>query len=201
MISLTQRTLSEKGNKKKHGLFRDPNQSSDIEEFIALETLKSKEELKQYMIYCGRPGLWHDWIKFQGNARKERQKQIELAKRQREKWCNNWYYTGLVCWCSRYCLACLVCFSIEGDVMAKGSTATKRDPKKWAAAARAKAKMGGKHSARAMQLAVKYYKDSGGTYSGKKKSSNKLSNGQSEMENQVVRTAQSVQRQRVTLFT
>ena len=56
------------------------------------------------------------------------------------------------------------------------STATKRDPKKWAAAkARAKAKMGGKHSARAMQLAVKYYKGSGGTYSGAKKSSNKLS--------------------------
>ena len=41
--------------------------------------------------------------------------------------------------------------------------------------AEAKAKMGGKHSARAMQLAVKYYKDSGGTYSGKKKSTNKLS--------------------------
>ena len=58
----------------------------------------------------------------------------------------------------------------------KGGTATKRDPKKWAAAkARAKRKMGGKHSARAMQLAVKYYKDAGGTYSGKKKSSNKLS--------------------------
>ena len=56
------------------------------------------------------------------------------------------------------------------------STATKRDPKKWAAAkAKAKRKMGGKHSARAMQLAVKYYKDSGGTYSGKKKSTNKLS--------------------------
>ena len=56
------------------------------------------------------------------------------------------------------------------------AVATKRDPKKWAAAkARAKAKMGGKHSARAMQLAVKYYKDSGGTYKGKKKKSNKLS--------------------------
>jgi len=56
------------------------------------------------------------------------------------------------------------------------STAVKRDPKKWAAAkARAKAKMGGKHSARAMQLAVKYYKDAGGTYSGKKSGSNKLS--------------------------
>ena len=55
-------------------------------------------------------------------------------------------------------------------------TATKRDPAKWARAkARAKAKMGGKHSARAMQLAVKYYKDAGGTYSGKKSSKNKLS--------------------------
>ena len=55
------------------------------------------------------------------------------------------------------------------------STATKRDPKKWAAAkARARAKMGGKHSARAMQLAVKYYKDAGGSYSGPKKSTNKL---------------------------
>ena len=54
-------------------------------------------------------------------------------------------------------------------------TANKKDPAKWARAkARAKAKMGGKHSARAMQLAVKYYKDAGGTYSGKKKSGNKL---------------------------
>ena len=56
------------------------------------------------------------------------------------------------------------------------SVAKKRDPAKWARAkARAKAKMGGKHSARAMQLATKYYKDAGGTYSGKKKKTNKLS--------------------------
>ena len=56
------------------------------------------------------------------------------------------------------------------------AVATKRDPAKWARAkARAKAKMGGKHSARAMQLAVKYYKEAGGTYTGKKKKSNKLS--------------------------
>ncbi|QDP68262.1 MAG: hypothetical protein Unbinned3329contig1000_19 [Prokaryotic dsDNA virus sp.] len=54
-------------------------------------------------------------------------------------------------------------------------TAIKRDPKKWAAAkARARARLGGKHSARAMQLAVKYYKASGGTYAGTKKSTNKL---------------------------
>ena len=55
------------------------------------------------------------------------------------------------------------------------ATAKKKDPEKWARAkARARAKMGG-HSARAMQIAVKYYKQAGGRYSGKKKSSNKLS--------------------------
>jgi hypothetical protein len=51
-------------------------------------------------------------------------------------------------------------------------TATKTDPKKWEAAKReAKAKMGGKHSARAMQLATQIYKRKGGGYSGKKPSS------------------------------
>lgn len=56
-------------------------------------------------------------------------------------------------------------------------TATKRDPAKWEAAKRkAKAKMGGKHSARAMQLATKYYKEDGGGYKGKEPnaSNNKL---------------------------
>ena len=56
------------------------------------------------------------------------------------------------------------------------ATAKKLDKEKWARAkAKAKRKMGGKHSARAMQLAVKYYKDAGGRYSGKKTSKNKLS--------------------------
>jgi len=50
------------------------------------------------------------------------------------------------------------------------ATATKRDPACWERSKRrAKAKMGGKHSARAMQLAVKYYKDAGCKYVGPKK--------------------------------
>jgi hypothetical protein len=54
--------------------------------------------------------------------------------------------------------------------MAKG-IATKKDPKKWAACkSKAKARMGGKHSARAMQLATKCYKAAGGKYEGKKPS-------------------------------
>ena len=43
-------------------------------------------------------------------------------------------------------------------------TAKKKHPEKWARAkAKARKKMGG-HSARAMQLATKYYKDAGGEY-------------------------------------
>jgi hypothetical protein len=56
------------------------------------------------------------------------------------------------------------------------ATAKKTKPALWARAkAQAKAKMGGKHSARAMQLAVKIYKKAGGGYRGSKSSSNKLS--------------------------
>lgn len=47
--------------------------------------------------------------------------------------------------------------------------AKKTNPKLWEEAKRkAKAKMGGKHSARAMQLAVSLYKKSGGGYKGPK---------------------------------
>ena len=53
--------------------------------------------------------------------------------------------------------------------------AEERDPEKWARAkAKARKRLGG-HSARAMQLATKYYKDMGGTYKGKKSSNNRLS--------------------------
>lgn len=55
-----------------------------------------------------------------------------------------------------------------------GATAVKTNPALWEQSkARAREKMGG-HSARAMQLAVKYYKSAGGTYSGQKSSENKL---------------------------
>lgn len=72
--------LQRKGNKKK----KSGVNSSDLEEFMALEKIRQhEEELKQFMIYCGRPGLWHDWQKFQAQARKERRVQEELAKRRR----------------------------------------------------------------------------------------------------------------------
>jgi len=55
------------------------------------------------------------------------------------------------------------------------STAVKTNPKLWESAKKqATSKMGG-HSARAMQLAVKIYKEKGGKYKGAKTSENKLS--------------------------
>jgi hypothetical protein len=54
--------------------------------------------------------------------------------------------------------------------------AKKKNPTLWEKAkSQAKAKMGGKHSARAMQLATKIYKDKGGQYAGKKSSANSMS--------------------------
>lgn len=51
-----------------------------------------------------------------------------------------------------------------------GKVATKTNPSLWEKAkAQAKARMGGKHSARAMQLAVSIYKKAGGGYKGPKK--------------------------------
>lgn len=56
------------------------------------------------------------------------------------------------------------------------SVAIKTNPSLWESSKQqAKARMGGKHSARAMQLAVSIYKKRGGGYSGAKSSSNKLS--------------------------
>jgi hypothetical protein len=51
---------------------------------MALEAIRQKElQLKQIMIYTGRPGLWQDWQRFQAEARKERRVREELARRRR----------------------------------------------------------------------------------------------------------------------
>ncbi len=80
--------------------------------------------------------------------------------------------TGLPFWQVGVIVARVLVFRVSGFQGASHvmSAAKKLHPAKWEQAkARAKAKMGGKHSARAMQLAVKYYKDAGGKYSGPKK--------------------------------
>ena len=75
--------LQKKVQKKKSSAF---HQGDDFEEFMALEAIKEKEEeLKQFMIYCGRPGLWNDWVKFQAEARVARQEAKRLAEKRAEE--------------------------------------------------------------------------------------------------------------------
>ena len=60
--------------------------ANDLEEFMALEKIKQQEEeLKQIMIYAGRPGLWQDWQKFQAEARKSRRYAEKMAQRRKEE--------------------------------------------------------------------------------------------------------------------
>jgi len=70
--------LQQKALKKGNG--------SDLEEFMALEKIREQEEqLKQIMIYAGRPGLWNDWQRFQAKARVARREAEIAAERRRKK--------------------------------------------------------------------------------------------------------------------
>ena len=78
-------TLQKKGNKKKNSWFGGKT-ADDLEEFMALEKIRQQEEeLKQFMIYAGRAGLWHDWIRFQAESRKRRQREEQERIRKRKQ--------------------------------------------------------------------------------------------------------------------
>jgi hypothetical protein len=67
--------IQEKATKKGNG--------SDLEEFMALERLKQQEEeLRERMVYAGRPGMWDDWVKFQAMAARKRREAKEAAARE-----------------------------------------------------------------------------------------------------------------------
>ncbi len=72
--------LTRRGNKKRaRGVG-----GSDLEEFMALEQIKQKEQqLKEIMIYAGRPGLWRDYEKYCAEARDGRAKAKRQAQRRR----------------------------------------------------------------------------------------------------------------------
>jgi hypothetical protein len=59
---------------------------SDLEEFMALEQLKQQEEeLRERMVYAGRPGMWGDWQKFQAAAARKRREAKEEAEREAQR--------------------------------------------------------------------------------------------------------------------
>jgi hypothetical protein len=69
-----QQKVTEKGNR------------SDIEEFFALEKLNAQEvELRERMVYAGRPGMWGDWQKFQAQAARRRREDKEEAAKEAQR--------------------------------------------------------------------------------------------------------------------
>ena len=59
---------------------------SDLEEFLALDELKRKEtELREMMIFYGRPNMYPDYVKFCAEARRNRQEAQAEAKRKSQK--------------------------------------------------------------------------------------------------------------------
>ena len=73
---------------------KPPDQRNQLEEFFALEELKAREqELKELMIYQGRPGLWDDWLQFQAEAARARREEIarlELEAYNKRKQMQHW---------------------------------------------------------------------------------------------------------------
>ena len=73
--------LEKKASKKKAS-----GGGGDLEEFMALEQIREKEEeLKKIMIYVGRPGLWQDWQRFQAEARKSRRYAEKMAEKRKQE--------------------------------------------------------------------------------------------------------------------
>jgi hypothetical protein len=59
---------------------------SDLAEFMALEQLNAQEvELRERMVYAGRPGMWDDWVKFQAQAARRRREQKEAAVKEAKR--------------------------------------------------------------------------------------------------------------------
>jgi hypothetical protein len=73
---------------------------SDLEEFLALEKIKAQEdELRELMIYTGRPGMWTDWLKFQSAAaqRRDEERKEQLRKKAKfEQDLYNYFEIGVV---------------------------------------------------------------------------------------------------------
>lgn len=59
---------------------------SDMEAFMALETLKQQEEeLRELMIYAGRANLYDDWLQFQADCKRKRRQEEVNRQRQAAK--------------------------------------------------------------------------------------------------------------------
>jgi hypothetical protein len=53
---------------------------SDLDAFMALEKIKEQEVwLKDYMVYAGRADMYSDWLNYQAECKRDREKQARIA--------------------------------------------------------------------------------------------------------------------------
>jgi len=53
---------------------------SDLDAFMALEKIKEQEIwLKDYMVYAGRADMYSDWLNYQAECKRDREKQARIA--------------------------------------------------------------------------------------------------------------------------
>ena len=69
-------------------------EEGDLDAFMQLEEIQRQEyQIKQMMIYNGRPGLWDDWCRFQQTRRELRNAQAKReaqAKAKRRRQIRDW---------------------------------------------------------------------------------------------------------------
>lgn len=58
----------------------------ELQCFMELEKIKEQEEwLKEYMIYAGRADMYKDWLQFQAECKRNRDKEERMRKHRRAK--------------------------------------------------------------------------------------------------------------------
>jgi hypothetical protein len=72
----------------------------DLDAFMAKEQVRAQEEeLKEMMIYQGRPGMWTDWLTFKRDAKLARDaeaRELRAKAAKRRELLYNWFMGSLI---------------------------------------------------------------------------------------------------------
>ena len=95
--------LKAKVEKKKNSVFTKVlgKEGDDFEEFLALDKLKEqKRSLESHMRLFGRPGLYDDWVAYQGQMRKQRKEALRKKQKEAEELREmlTWAFIVIVMW-------------------------------------------------------------------------------------------------------
>ena len=95
--------LKAKVEKKKNSVFTKVlgKEGDDFEEFLALDKLKEqKRELESHMRLYARPGMYDDWVAYQGQMRKQRKEALRIKQKEAEELREmlTWIFIVVVIW-------------------------------------------------------------------------------------------------------